>query len=145
MVAPLARFDPVDAFLSGISSVIVRALLAAGVILAACGLALLCSGWGSDQPIVWFLLFPGAILLWGTHGGWIAVGLVAAVVCVASFVAFVREQRPKLSLFSTFSGAALYFAPVTFTGLHWLWLVGVYACLGACYWLIPILARARTI
>ena len=145
MVAPHAQLDPVDAVLSGVSSVFVRALIAASVVAGACGLALLCSGWGSDQSIVWFFLFPGAIFLWGAHGPWVAIGLLAVVVCFASFIVFLRDHRSKLALFATFSAAVVYFAPVTFTNWHWLRLIAVYAVIAACYWLIPLAARARTI
>ncbi len=143
------RLDPVEAFLAGISSGLVRALVGVVAIVLGFGVCILPipGSWhGESFPVAAILTFT-SIFRWASLGGWFFVGLCGLVGTFAFLHAFMLERAPKFSLFAVFTCAAVYLAPVTFSDGTWLsfglsvstWRRSVvfYLIVAAAYWALP--------
>ena len=108
---------PIDGLLAGITSGPARILVGAAAAALGFFICVLPSGWHSEAiPALAMLAFT-SIFRWAHFGGWFFVGLSALVGMFAFLHAFVMERIPAISLFATFTFAALYLAPVTFSDL----------------------------
>ncbi len=133
--------DPVEAFFSGINSVVGRLLLAFAGVMAGFGVCLVSAGWPTNAGTLWGLLTVGVLFWWGMYGGWFYVGLLAFIGIFAFLWSFAYDCYPKLSFFGLFNSAVIYYSPLTFAENRWLYALGL--CLGVsfCYWVLPYLLR----
>ena len=133
--------DPVEAFFSGIHSVVGRVLLAFGGVMAGFGVCLVSAGWPTDAANLWALLTVGVLFWWGMYGGWFFVGLFALIGIFAFLWSFAYDYYPKLSFFGVFNAAVIYYSPLTFFEHRWLYALGLCLSVSFCYWVLPYLFR----
>ena len=133
--------DPVEGFLSGISSGVARLLLGIFAILAGFSIPYFSLGWNDDFLIGWVLV-PFVIFIWGTYGLWFFIAPLLISLTFTFLLAFLHDRHPKTALFLTFTSATLYAAPLTIVEERWLRTLCIYLFLSSCYWFLPwIIAR----
>lgn len=139
-------FDPVEAFLSGITSGVVRFTVGFLMILLGFAVSFLPSDWqvvfhtGLD---FWGLATVGLLFWWGMYGAWFFGGLIAFIFMLVFVCAFAQDWNAKLSLFGVFACAVIYYLPITVGAGRWVWTVGISVGLGVLYWGGPWLFRRR--
>ena len=135
--------DPVDAFFSGIGSVVGRTLLALAAILVGFGVCVIASGWSRETVSIWGILTVGVLFWWGTFGGWFFVGLLSFIGMFVFVLSFAYYWHSKFSFFGVFSAAVIYYSPLTFPEHRWLYALGICLGVSVCYWVLPyVLGRA---
>lgn len=132
--------DPVEAFFSGIQSVVGRILLAFAAVLAGFGVCLVSAGWPTDAGNLWALLTVGGLFWWGMYGSWFFVGLLAFIGMFTFLWSFAYDWHSKLSFFGIFSSAVVYYSPLM-SGGQWLYGLGLWLGVSFCYWVLPYLLR----
>jgi hypothetical protein len=128
--------DPTDGFLAGITSGPARLLIGAAAILLGFGVCVLPLPWRSEAFLAIAVLAFASIFQWASYGAWFFLGLAALVASFAFLHAFVMDRAPSLSLFATFTCAALYLAPITFSGTR-TWSIALYCAAALSYWIVP--------
>lgn len=129
--------DPIEGFLSGIGSSVVRSLLAIAAILAGFATCQISSAWGRPAFSAWTFLSIGLLLWWGTYGAWFLIGLLSLIGMFVFHFAFIQDRSAKLSLFLAFTSGTIYFLPVTFEDQRWICTLCLYAGVTVFYWIMP--------
>ena len=133
-----AMVDPVEAFLSGISSTVGRTLLSVLAILAGFGVCLVSKGdWHMEVSTIFGILTFGLLFYWGTFGGWFFIGLFSLIGIFVFMWSFAYDWRPKFSFFGVFTSAVIYYSPLAFSGDRLLYGIGICVGISFCYWVIP--------
>jgi hypothetical protein len=116
------QYDPIQAFLSGVTSTFARMLLVVISFL----LALTVYGIGQTEFSFWMVaFFPfvtfGTIFAWGASGIFFPVGLLSIIGFLFLAWKFIDTADPKLLFLLLFTFAAIYFFPLTWQHDYALW------------------------
>jgi len=135
--------DPLEAFLSGIGSVVGRTLLSFAAVAAGFGVCLIATGQPTDTAEFWGILLIGILFWWGAFGGWFFVGFLSLISMFVLICAFAYDWHPQGSLYGVFSAAVICYSPLTFPEQHWINALGIWTGVSLCYWAVPLAVSRR--
>jgi hypothetical protein len=120
-----ARFDPVDAFLRGISSMGLRAPIALAAVLAGWMLNLAADPAHHEDGLGDAMAGVGLgslamIFAWASQGWPFIVGGSALLAGLIFTYRFIADEGGKLEWFFIFACFGLYFLPMNFTRIEWI-------------------------
>ena len=137
------RFDPIEAFFSGIGSGFIRLLIG----MAAIALGYLINLWSSSYE-GWGIDSVFMIFWWGHFGLAFFVGFAALLGGLYTLYRFVVDEGGKMEWFVIVSAFTLYYLPMNLPGNIWYWeaddrirllvLLSIFSRLSATYWLLPL-------
>lgn len=120
--------------------------LLVGMAAIVAGLAVCILPWklDGDQLLGVTVLMLFSIFQWADYGVFIVLGLASLGSMFLFFYFYITERAPAVSLFASFTSAAIYFSASTFgsesrgTPGTWGWSLLLYALFSVAYWLLPL-------
>ena len=145
------KYDPIDAFFSGLSSGPLRALFGIATMIGALTACMLVANFAPgewyEEPLSWgsgvFIFILTIFAYWNDLGGWFALGLLSFVGQWGALYAFVVSDGGKAWWFVLLLLSTICYFPVAIKGPWWFLIVG-FAVLTLLFWLLPLAFAGET-